>query len=197
MSKAELTRQFIIEKSASVFNVKGYAGTSLTDLITATGLTKGSIYGNFENKDAVAIAVYEHNIRALNKRIAEFVNSKETAPEKLIAFTEYYRSSWKKIEERGGCPIQNAAIEADDNLPCLKKHVQASIKNWANYLTGIIEEGQKKGELVKNINATEYAYTIISVLEGGMMLFKIMNNQKLLFSALDRIVNIIQAEMKK
>ena len=54
LSKAERTKQFIVEKAAAVFNEKGYAGTSMNDLTIATGLTKGSIYGNFENKDDIA-----------------------------------------------------------------------------------------------------------------------------------------------
>ena len=63
MSKAEKTRAFIIEKSAPVFNIKGYAGTSLNDLMLATGLTKGSIYGNFKDKDDVALSVYRYSVR--------------------------------------------------------------------------------------------------------------------------------------
>ncbi|MBL7756118.1 MAG: TetR family transcriptional regulator, partial [Chitinophagaceae bacterium] len=47
--KAERTRQHIIEKAAPFFNKKGYADTSLSDITAATGLTKGAIYGNFEN----------------------------------------------------------------------------------------------------------------------------------------------------
>jgi len=61
MTKAESTRLFIIERIAPVFNKKGYHGTSLADITEATGLTKGSIYGNFANKEEVAIAVYEYN----------------------------------------------------------------------------------------------------------------------------------------
>ena len=55
MSKAEKTKQHIIEKTATLFNTKGYISTSLSDITQVTGLTKGSIYGNFENKDEVAI----------------------------------------------------------------------------------------------------------------------------------------------
>jgi AcrR family transcriptional regulator len=65
MSKAEKTRQFIIEQTAELFNKKGYAGTSLSDITSATGLTKGSIYGNFENKDEVAKEVYLYNSKRL------------------------------------------------------------------------------------------------------------------------------------
>ena len=197
MSKAENTRQFIIEKSATLFNMKGYSGTSLTDILLATGLTKGSIYGNFENKDAVALAVYEYNVKSLLKKISEFIMDEKSAKGKLIAFTEFYRTNWKGVFEKGGCPIQNASVEADDNLSFLKKPIQNSIKNLVNYIVKIIEEGQKNGELKTNIVPLEYAYTIVSVLEGGIMLSKIMNNQQLLFAALDRIVIIINTEMKK
>ena len=48
--RSEKTRQFIIETTASLFNKKGYAGTSMSDLTEATKLTKGSIYGNFERE---------------------------------------------------------------------------------------------------------------------------------------------------
>jgi AcrR family transcriptional regulator len=62
MSKSERTKNYIIEKAAPIFNTKGFAGTSLSDLTEATGLTKGSIYGNFENKEEIAIQVFKYSI---------------------------------------------------------------------------------------------------------------------------------------
>jgi TetR/AcrR family transcriptional repressor of nem operon len=197
MSKAEKTREFIIEKSSSIFNKKGYSGTSLSDIIEATSLTKGAIYGNFENKDEIAIAVYHYNFNALRKRIGTVVQEQLSAYDKLMAFTAYYRLNWKHVFERGGCPIQNASIEADDNLSVLKKHVQASIKLWVKDLASIIESGQKNKEFKASVDAEHYAYELITVLEGGIMLSKIMNNQNLLFASLDRIEHIIHAEIKK
>ena len=197
MSKAENTKQFIIEKASPIFNKKGYAGTSLTDLMEATGLTKGSIYGNFENKDEVAIAVYKYNVKALGKRLDDAINHKKTASDKLIAFTDYYRTNWKGTFERGGCPILNASVEADDNLPFLKKTVQESVKNWVTRISKIVDEGKQNGEFKKDISSLEYAYSIITMIEGGIMLAKIENNPKLLFLALDRIVTIINKEIRK
>ena len=55
MVRSEKTKQLIIEKTASIFNKKGYTGTYLSDLTNATGLTKGSIYGNFKDKIEVAV----------------------------------------------------------------------------------------------------------------------------------------------
>ncbi len=59
LTKAERTRQYIIASTAEIFNKKGYEGTSLTDLTSATKLTKGSIYGNFRNKEEVAAAAFD------------------------------------------------------------------------------------------------------------------------------------------
>ncbi len=66
MSKAEETRAYIIEKTAHIFNKKGFEGTSLSDMTSATGLTKGSIYGNFANKDEVALEVFDFNLRKID-----------------------------------------------------------------------------------------------------------------------------------
>ena|SRR6218665_1338707 len=197
MSKAEKTKDFIIERSATIFNTKGYAGTSLSDIIEATGLTKGAIYGNFENKDEVAVAVYKFNIRTLRRKLAAVMTIEPTAPGKLIAMVDYYRHNWKSVFENGGCPILNASIEADDNVIFLKKHVQESIANWVIQIAGIIEAGKKEGTINKSVNAQDYAYAILTQLEGGMMLAKIMNNRKLLIAALDRIVLLINNELKK
>jgi TetR/AcrR family transcriptional repressor of nem operon len=197
MSKAERTRKFIIERAAPVFNSKGYSGTSLSDLIEVSGLTKGSIYGNFENKDEIAVAVYQYNTKKLSKKLDEACMGRKTAADTLIAITEYYRINWQTIFEQGGCPYLNASVEADDNIPFLKKHVQGSIKAWSQRFTKIINEGIRRGEFKKNIDPSEYAYTMITLIEGGIMLAKIEGLPKHLFAAMDRIVKIIKEELVK
>ena len=67
MGKAEETRRFIIEKVAPIFNMHGYEGTSLSQLIEAIGLTKGALYGNFKNKDEIALAALEYNISKIKE----------------------------------------------------------------------------------------------------------------------------------
>lgn len=195
MNKADRTKRFIIEKTAVIFNKKGYSGTSLSDMTIATGLTKGSIYGNFANKDEVAIAVYGYNSNALSQKIDLIVDSKDSAIDKLMAWVTHYRTNWKDEFAKGGCPILNAAIEADDNLPFLKSKVQYSISSWAEKLCKIIEAGQQDGMFKNDIFAADYAYIIITLVEGGIMLGKIMNDETHLFLALDRVTQIIEQEV--
>ncbi|MDJ1471709.1 TetR/AcrR family transcriptional regulator [Xanthocytophaga flava] len=196
MSKAEQTKAFIIEKTAPIFNSKGFWGTSLSDLTEATGLTKGSIYGNFENKEDVAIAAFEYNVNKLSKNMDVAIHNAQSAIDKMQAFTDFYRSIWKGVSTSGGCPILNTAVEADDNLPFLKKRVQNSIKGIATRLIRILDAGKANGEFRNEIDSSTYAYTFIAMVEGGIMLSKITGQQVHLFTVLDKIMSIVQEELK-
>lgn len=197
MSKAEKTRQFIIEQTAELFNKKGYAGTSLSDITTATGLTKGSIYGNFENKDEVAKEVYLYNSKRLQNSFIGQLTSEMSTREKLFAIVDIYRKTWEINFSRGGCPHLNTAVEADDTMPFLKNEVSRNFEGWANQFSKILEKGKTQNEIVESIDSQKYAYQFIALIEGGILLSKTMNNKTHLFNALERIEKIIDTELIK
>src|SRR5579862_8076847 len=105
MGKAERTKEFIIAKTAPLFNQKGYAGTSLTDMTDATGLTKGSIYGNFADKDDVAVAAFDHSMEKLIEQVRELQGGSRSARSKLEAFISVYRNGLQSAVLTAGCPI--------------------------------------------------------------------------------------------
>ena len=61
-SKGDQTRRNIIEKSLHLFSVKGYFNTSINDILQATGLTKGGLYGHFASKEDIWYAVYDEAV---------------------------------------------------------------------------------------------------------------------------------------
>ncbi|KAA2221307.1 TetR/AcrR family transcriptional regulator [Chryseobacterium sediminis] len=196
MSKAEKTKQHIIEKTATLFNTKGYISTSLSDITQTTGLTKGSIYGNFENKDEVAIEVYKYNAGLLGKTLSRsFGDEFPTSLDKLHAFVDFYRKNWKFVFSNGGCPIMNAATEADDSFPALKNQVKKSFEQWMTKISTAILEGQKKGEINTKVNAEQFASLFIMLIEGGILLSKTMGDQSFLNHALDKITYMIDHEL--
>ena len=92
LSKAEKTRQLIIERSAPLFNKRGYAGTSMNDIMAATGLTKGGLYGNFESKDEIAALAFEYSYNKLKTELVSVIRQQQTSLEKLYAILNFYRS---------------------------------------------------------------------------------------------------------
>lgn len=196
MSKAEQTKAFIIEKIAPVFNRKGYAGTSLNDMTEVTGLTKGSIYGNFANKDEVALKVFDYNHSTVTNKINAAVAAKANAVDKLLAMASFYSTGCKELFTNGGCPILNTAVEADDSHPLLKKKAADSIKSWKKNIEAIINKGIDKKEIKPSVNAAEFATTFIALIEGGIMMAKATGDMGMLNNSITRINKIIMTELK-
>jgi AcrR family transcriptional regulator len=192
MSKAERTRQFIVEKTAPIFNTKGYAGTSLTDMTEATGLTKGSIYGNFANKDEVALASFDFNHQKVKNVIAQEMSKEKTIRGKLLVYSSVYENFLKLPFPVGGCPVLNTAIEADDTHPQLKEKVAEAITGWKNAVITIIKQGIENKEFKANINPEQFALTMIAMLEGAIMIVKAtgkLNYRKMILQSVEKMIN--------
>ncbi|HZE83204.1 MAG TPA: TetR/AcrR family transcriptional regulator, partial [Puia sp.] len=170
MKKAEKTKQFIIEKTAPLFNTKGYAGTSLNDMTDATGLTKGSIYGNFANKDEVALAAFDHNLKKIDDIVRQEMGKQDSIREKLLVYVDVYDNFLKFPFPAGGCPILNTAIESDDTHQLLREKANDAIMSWKSRIVGLIEKGIKAKEFSPAVDAAEVALTMIAMIEGAIMI---------------------------
>ncbi len=172
-SKSERTRNFIIEKTAAVFNAKGYAGTSLGDLTTATGLTKGSIYGNFANKDEVALAAFDYNFGRVTEHMKRRILSTENAIERLLAYPLVYRDFLKIPFLQAGCPILNTAAEADDTHPQLREKAAKALAFWKRSVENQVKRGIERKEIKANVNPAAFAVILCSLIEGAVMQAKV------------------------
>ncbi|WP_276480147.1 TetR/AcrR family transcriptional regulator [Paraflavitalea pollutisoli] len=191
--RSEETRQFIIESTAAVFNTKGYAGTSLSDLTEATQLTKGSIYGNFENKEEVALAVFDYTIAHRDKIIAKAQQKSVTNKDKLLAYVAIFGSEHSGDFIKGGCPLLNAGTEADDTFEPLRKKVNKAIIDWKKEIESILQAGIAAKEFNKNILPEKTALSIMALIEGGILLSKTTNKPAYLNTVLDSVKDMIDA----
>jgi AcrR family transcriptional regulator len=192
MNKAEKTRQFIVEKTAPIFNMKGYAGTSLSDMTEATGLTKGSIYGNFANKDEVALAVFDYNFHKVKNIISEEMSKRASFKKQLLAYVEIYNDFLSLPFPKGGCPILNTAIEADDTHPELRKKASEAIISWKKKIVSLIEKGIENKEFKSIDDPEQIALSIIALIEGGIMIAKLtgkLNYRRLIMQTAEKMIN--------
>jgi TetR/AcrR family transcriptional regulator, transcriptional repressor for nem operon len=184
MSKAERTRQFIIEKAAPIFNQKGMAGTAMSDIMEATKLAKGGIYGNFDSKEALCLNVFTYLTDLTHDAVTKDINAKVTAKEKLHALLDFYdnRMMAKSI---GGCPILNFGTEADDTDPLMKQKVNEVISRFKGRFTKIIKDGQQKGEFTESFDAELFGLKAFVMIEGAILISKMQDDLKHLHTIID------------
>jgi len=177
MKKAERTRQLIIEQAAIIFNEKGIAGTTIDDILVATQVAKGCLYGHFETKEQLAYASIDFLLDKLCNKAGSFLKSDKTSVKKLIAFIDLYKNPLNPFIH-GGCPLLNFGVESDDTNEFVREKIKKVIDQTQLLLTGIIKTGIKIGELSDDMNARTFPIKMIALLEGGTMMAKTLKDNK-------------------
>src|SRR5579871_1604518 len=107
MPKGARTRERIIEQAAPLFNQKGFFGSSLSDIMEATGLKKGGIYNHFGSKEELALQAFDYASACVSERVALLLTGKQTAVERLLAFASVFCDMTTNPPVPGGCPLLN------------------------------------------------------------------------------------------
>lgn len=170
MSRAQLTRSHIIQQSAEVFNQFGYAGTSLADLMQATGLKKGGIYNHFASKDELAIAAFDYSVGLVQQRYAKALRGHRASAHRLRAVVDTFCATIDEPLMKGGCPLLNTAIDSDHAHEGLKLRAQAAMDKWRSMLAKIIRYGQKRYEIQVVVDPDVAATIVVATLEGAVMM---------------------------
>ncbi len=171
MRKGEATRERIAARAAEVFNVRGVAGTSLADLMAASGLQKGGIYNHFDSKEQLALAAFDHTAAVLERRFAPVWEAGGIAT--LRAFVATFHSFVERPPLPGGCPVLNTAVESDDTDPVLRDRALGVVGEWQERLVAAVADGQARGEIRAGVDAEALATLLIATLEGGLMLARL------------------------
>lgn len=190
------TSEYILSKTAPIFNRNGYVGTSLSDLTKATGLTKGAIYGNFMNKEDLALKAFQLNLKTVVYPLFQLIAKEEDNLAKLYAMTKYHRGYYKLTKKIGGCPILNVGLDSKYINPLLFKAAKKVSSQFVDGLVEILKDGKRKGEFNKKINPVETAKNILSMIEGSTFMALTHDDNKYIVHAMDFIDNTIIPSIK-
>ncbi|MGA7827395.1 MAG: TetR/AcrR family transcriptional regulator [Geobacteraceae bacterium] len=187
MGKAEETRQAIIERAAVIFNKNGYQRTSMAMLCEDLGVTKGAIYGHFADKDSLAVEAFLHSVRHVSERVRERLQPCQGDVGKLRAFAATFLDFFEETVQKGGCPILNTAVDADDAHPRLHEEVRRVLTAWEGRLVAMVEAGKESGEIRPEANARLFAATFIAQIEGGILMAKTIGDKRYMEHAVEGI----------
>ncbi len=197
LTKSEQTTKYIIEIVAPIFNQKGYSDTSMSDITNATGLTKGAIYGNFKNKEALAIAAFNKNVNDLLIEIANHQKQSNSPLKKLFLITDFYRNYYQFSKELGGCPILNIGVDAKNQDTALLEQVRIVINKTQNNITKLVEWGKETGEIKLDVDSKTFATRLYSRIQGAIFMAYTMDNPNYLLEAMNEIDILINTELVK
>jgi AcrR family transcriptional regulator len=175
-ARGEGTRENIIRKAATLFNQHGFAGSSMSDVMAATGLQKGGIYRHFESKEQLAVEALDYAVGLMGRRFAEALEGKTHAIDRLSAVIAVFEALPHDPPVPGGCPMMNASIENDDGNPALRERARAAMDGLRALIVRTAGRGLERGEVRPGIDPDALATVMVSTLEGAVMMSKLYDD---------------------
>jgi AcrR family transcriptional regulator len=172
----ETTREMIVRKAAELFNLHGYMGCSMSDIMEATQLKKGGIYNHFTSKDEIALEAFKYSYTKVIERFRSRLDRDTSPVEKLFSIIDVYASLIEEPVMKGGCPIFNTAVDASDNHSELKEMAKDGLIQLQRYIEIKVEEGIRSKMISSTCNPSEIASLIIINLEGAIIMNRINEN---------------------
>ena len=168
------------------------AATAISDIMEATQLAKGGVYGNFESKDEICLEAFNYLTKSLSSAIELHIEGKVSAKDKLFALLDFYESRLLG-NDRGGCPILNFGTEADDTNPVIKQKVKGAIDKSQNRIINLVKAGIENDEFKATWNPEIFAAKMFTMIEGAILISRVQNSSE----HMKLITGLLRAEIEE
>src|SRR5947209_5624852 len=168
MSKALPTRDRLIESARYLFWERGFAGTSMADLLAHAAVNSASFYHFFESKEALLRAVLEGYLHALWPVVVDPAFARSDDPmERIFAILAGYRERILQTDSKYGCPLGRLALEIDPENRPAHRLIAENFRGWIGAIRECVE--QMKDRLPPNADVDALSTYVLAVMEGGVM----------------------------
>ena len=191
-ARGALTRDRIVRAAADLMHAAGVAGTTMDQVVDASGTSKSQLYHYFADKDALVAAV-------IKMQAARALESQEPHLERLASLADLRR--WRDVavrlvEERqgaGGCAVGSLSSELADRSEPARILIEAAFRSWESYLAAGLRRMQDRGELDAGADPGALATGLMAAYQGGYLLSQAERSSRPMAVALDLALDSIEA----
>src|SRR5215472_17060858 len=141
MARPSDTRTRLIESARYLFWERGFAGTSMADLLAHAEVNSGSFYHFFESKEALLRAVLEGYLYALRPMVVAPAFAKTEEPvARIFAILAGYRERILQTDCKYGCPLGRLALEIDPENRPAHKLIAENFQGWIGCVRQCLDE---------------------------------------------------------
>ncbi len=193
------TRQRILLTAMQLFWEKGYASTSIADVLQAAGVNSGSLYHFFPGKQDLLLAVLGIYRDGMQQMLLDPAFEGVDDPiERIFALLARYRQSIVSTDCTYGCPIGSLALEIHEPDPPVREALAANFAGWTAAIEGCLHAAGSR--LPADTDRAGLAELVLTTMEGGVMQARTHRD----VAAFDRTVqqlrryfDLLQAEAKR
>ncbi len=176
---------------------EGFFNITISKITQTAGISKGSFYDYFKNKEDLIFEILEQMIKDYNKKLEDKVKKQGSTKNKIKSLTAFfYKDEFKNLRE---IYAQFAAIALIENDEKIAKFQRKNNKFYIKWLEEIIKEGIKNNEI--DINALNLVDGIFTTIKGYFISFKVMQRidelENEINNFLDNLFKLIEVKNEK
>lgn len=181
----------VLGRAMHTFWTKGYAATSIQDLVESMGVNRASLYDTFGDKRSLFIATLKHYDITQKKPTLKLTAENRSPLETIrFLFDSLVEEALDK-NRRDGCFLVNSMLERAPHDEEVSSIIAKSFADVQKYFRDTIRKGQQTGEISKDIDAGETAPILFAALIGIRVLSRGKPRKATVRSIADQAVNLI------
>jgi AcrR family transcriptional regulator len=162
------TRERIVFAAMQLFWEKGYASTSIADILKAADANSGSLYHFFPGKQDLLLAVLDTYLSGIDDMLLLPLWEGVTDPiERVFALLSGYRRHLTNTECQYGCPIGYLALELHEPDPPVRERIAANFSQWVDRVETCLNDAGDR--LPPDLNRRALAHFVLTTMEGAVM----------------------------
>ena len=180
-------KQRIILEALRLFSLKGFLSTSIQDIITAAGSSKGGFYNHFKSKEELFFAVLAEARQIWRVNNLAGLDEIQKPVEKVQRLLQNFKNIYLQDTHcfPGGCIFVTLSVELDDQLPELAREVSKGFDGLKSMINHLLDQGKQSGELREETDTQAVTEMIFAGILGATVIYGVDKSS----TKLDQTIN--------
>lgn len=194
MTKVKLMNQKrVIEVAATLFLEKGFAYTSMDELVRVSKVSKSNVYYHFSNKEVLLEGVVDYWIEMYQSAIDDVLSQNQFLVEDRIQlFLKQLSQGVQSREYKGSCPFITLYIQSPKQATQIKEKIGLFFTELQKKVSLLLKQGVENGEFRNTINIDEVASLFITNLEGALFISETLKDATVITKTADHFFNLLR-----
>ncbi len=188
-------KENIIHESLRLFSLKGFLGTSLQDILSAAGTSKGGFYNHFRSKEDLFYHVIDEARQEWRTKNLSGLDEIDDPVSKIIKLLENYRDQYlvDSVHFPGGCLFITLSVELNDQRPHLSQEISKGFVGLKNLIQRMLEHGKEAGQLNNNLDSSTVTEILFAGMLGASVIFGIEKSAESLKQSINALISYTES----
>jgi AcrR family transcriptional regulator len=188
-------KENIIHESLRLFSLKGFLGTSLQDILSEAGTSKGGFYNHFQSKEDLFYYVLCEARRIWRNKNLAGLEEIDDPVGKITKLLQNFKDQYLKDSENfpGGCVFITLSVELNDQRPHLSQEITKGFVGLKNMIHRLLEQGKETGRLNNNIDSNAVTEILFAGMLGASVIFGIDKSAESLDQSINALISYVES----